>query len=79
MSYLGSRGLFGRLLVRSLLSVPPDGRSGPEPGLIRLIVDKKKHNSNITQRPSNDSFQKSLDERDITEEIVHIFADMKLL
>lgn len=37
LSYLGSRGLFGRLLVRSLISVPPDGRSGPEPGLTRLI------------------------------------------
>lgn len=36
LSYLGSLGLFGRLLVRSL-SVPPDGRSGPEPGLTRLI------------------------------------------
>lgn len=34
--YLGSRGLFGRLLVRSLLSVPPEGRSGPELGLTRL-------------------------------------------
>lgn len=39
-SYLESRGLFGRLLVRSLLSVPPDGRSGPEPGLILLIKNK---------------------------------------
>lgn len=37
LSYLGSRGLFGRLFVRSLLSVPPDGRSGPEPGLTRLF------------------------------------------
>lgn len=37
LSYLGSLGLFGRLLMRSLLSVPPDGRSGPEPGLTLLI------------------------------------------
>lgn len=41
LSYLGSRGLLGRLLVRSLLSVPPDGRSGPEPGLTRLIKRKQ--------------------------------------
>lgn len=41
MSYLGSRGLFGRLLVRSRFSVPPDGRSGPEPGLTRLMKKKK--------------------------------------
>lgn len=47
-SYFGSLGLFGRLLVRSLFSVPPDGRSGPEPGLTRLRkIDKwnKKKNT----------------------------------
>lgn len=42
LSYFGSRGLLGRLLVRSLFSVPPDGRSGPEPGLIRLFKTCKK-------------------------------------
>lgn len=65
LSYLGSRGLFGRLLVRSLLSVPPDGRSSPEPGLTRLIDEKK--NNKITQHAWNDSFQTSLDEGDSTE------------
>lgn len=41
LSYLGSRGLFGRLFVRSLLSVPTDGRSGPEPGLTLLTKINK--------------------------------------
>lgn len=49
-SYLGSRGLFGRLLVRSLLSVPPGGRSGPEPGLTRLIKNiKQESTSKLSQ------------------------------
>lgn len=49
LSYLGSRGLFGRLLVRSLFSVPTEGLSGPETGLILLInrarQDKHRHTS----------------------------------
>jgi len=48
LSYLASRGLFGRLLVRSLLSAPTDGRSGPEPGLTRLM--KRKNRGKKTEK-----------------------------
>lgn len=60
-SYLGSRGLFGRLLVRSLVSVPPDGRSGPEPGLTRLKKKKKSASKqNILFRTFSDEEATSL-------------------
>ena len=68
-SYLGSRGLFGRLLVRSLLSVPPDGRSGPDPGLTRLI---KKHKT--TEQTSH---FRTLSDNEQTKQLVIILTHVQ--
>lgn len=42
--------------MRSRLSVPPDGRSGPEPGLIRLI---KKNNNKRAQQLREEFFSEA--------------------